>query len=81
MPAALVPRAWDFTDPPANAKKLTASTSLQAILDARTASTPGTEVIVSPIQPTDLRINAYPVPMVTLSPPTLADAVVATDGP
>lgn len=71
MPAALVPRPWDFDDPPAGS-----AARLEAYLKSRSNTSPllpGTEVIVN------RNPDSPHLPMVTLSPPTLADAVVSTD--
>lgn len=80
MPAALVPRPWDFEDPPPKPK----ATSLTVVSPGPDAL-PGTQVII-PAQPeephSEVSISRHPssssIPMVTLSPPTFLDAVVAT---
>ncbi|KAG8895312.1 hypothetical protein FRB99_000650 [Tulasnella sp. 403] len=83
MPAALVPRPWDFADPLPNAKS-EAVAHLKAFVDAggitlHPPPLPGTEIIVNPVQPIIKAPGTPPIPMVTLSPPALADAIVETD--
>lgn len=73
MPAALVPRSWDFEDPPANQP-----TRPKAVVQLST-SLPGTEVIVEAGPSALQHPSTPPTPMVTLSPPTLADALVGTE--
>lgn len=81
MPAALVPRPWDFEDPPkTKAPNSQAAARLAGILHTHAfvaPPLPGTEVIVNPLPQTTP--GTPPIPMVTLSPPTLADAAVGTD--
>lgn len=81
MPAALVPRPWDFADPPKpDAKKPSgAAAKLAALLHAGKDVPPGTSVILAPVQSLVATPGTPPVPLVTLSPPTVADAAVGTD--
>lgn len=81
MPAALVPRPWDFADPPpANAKKASgAAAKLAALLHGGKDVPPGTSIILTPLQPSFTTPGTPPVPLVTLSPPTVTDAAVGTD--
>lgn len=81
MPAALVPRPWDFADPPPpNAKKASgAAAKLAALLHGGKDVPPGTSIILTPLQPSITTPGTQPVPLVTLSPPTVTDAAVGTD--
>ncbi|KAG8997653.1 hypothetical protein FRB93_014013 [Tulasnella sp. JGI-2019a] len=84
MPAALVPRPWDFEDPPATAKPNPKGKSTVATGVAfRPDTLPGTQVIV-PAQPEpELTVSRQPssssIPMVTLSPPTLLESLVTSE--
>ncbi|KAG8863543.1 hypothetical protein FRB96_008283 [Tulasnella sp. 330] len=86
MPAALVPRPWDFSDPPLAAKPKPKVKVQLTSLSPGPDALPGTQVIVPP-QPeepdSEVSISRHPssssIPMVTLSPPTFLDAVVATE--
>jgi len=74
MPAALVPRPWDFEDPPANAKPVKGKSS------AGKASL-GTEIIVAVGSSPSYDPSIPPTPMITLSPPELTaeDASASTE--
>ncbi|KAG8912863.1 hypothetical protein FRC01_004856 [Tulasnella sp. 417] len=81
MPAALVPRPWDFADPPKpDPKKPSgAAAKLAALLHSGKDVPPGTSVIVTPVQPLVPTPGTPPVPLVTLSPPAVVDEAVGTD--
>ncbi|KAG8959393.1 hypothetical protein FRC03_008042 [Tulasnella sp. 419] len=89
MPAALVPRPWDFEEPKAdktNAKAFfTTTTTIYSESNATMLSSmsppplPGTEIIILPTNPESPNPNAPLVPVVTLTPPMNSKSIEETE--
>jgi len=75
MPAALVPRAWDFDDLDAQKKAQARAFAAAGGDDASILTSlvppplPGTEIISQPIQPPLAGPNTPIIPLITLTPP------------
>jgi hypothetical protein len=79
MPAALVPRPWDFAPPPKSTKPGPVS-QVPGNSGSSDGFLPGTEIILSPSKMASIGVvPSGSTPMVTLSPPEQVDVAVGTE--